>query len=278
MAFQPTPMDISVIITNAALAKPGNSEPRFLTERRITPTWTVMQVKAKLETMTGIPPACQRLRVKVPGRPDQWADGDDRLIGDWGLVKGSEIEVNDSRPQTMRANFTDLSSVEKYVLPTETYEARSDSVLAWKKNQKLGRFDPNALSPEDALRHQVEKDQNEVQTRGITISKRAIVLPSSPPHIRRGTIRFVGPVPTIPITGPGRELQQDAELPADFQPIWVGIELDEPMGKNDGSVGGQRYFECLSNRGVFVKPEKVEVGEFPPLCLDDDLDDLMEEI
>lgn len=66
----------------------------------------------------------------------------------------------------MRANFTDLSSVEKYVLPTETYEARSDSVLAWKKNQKLGRFDPNALSPEEALRHQVEKDRTEVQTRG----------------------------------------------------------------------------------------------------------------
>ncbi|KAJ6159843.1 hypothetical protein N7497_004380 [Penicillium chrysogenum] len=262
MAFQPTPMDISVIITNAALAKPGNSEPRFLTERRITPTWTVMQ----------------RLRVKVPGRPDQWADGDDRLIGDWGLVKGSEIEVNDSRPQTMRANFTDLSSVEKYVLPTETYEARSDSVLAWKKNQKLGRFDPNALSPEEALRHQVEKDQTEIQMRDITVAKRAIVLPSSPPHIRRGTIRFVGPVPTIPITGPGRELQRDAELPADLQPIWVGIELDEPMGKNDGSVGGQRYFECLGNRGVFVKPEKVEVGEFPPLGLDDDLDELMEEI
>lgn len=75
-------------------------------------------------------------------------------------------QVNDSRPQTMRANFTDLSSVEKYVLPTKTYEARSDSVLAWKRSQKLGRFDPNALSPEDALRHQVEKDQHEVQTRG----------------------------------------------------------------------------------------------------------------
>lgn len=93
MAFQATPMDISIIITNAALGKSESSEPKFLTERRITPTWTVMQVKAKLETMTGIPPGSQRLRVKVPGRPDQWADSDDRLIGDYGLVKGTEIEV-----------------------------------------------------------------------------------------------------------------------------------------------------------------------------------------
>lgn len=52
-----------------------------------------MQVKAKLETMTGIPPGCQRLRIRTPGRPDQWAEEDERVIGDWGLVKGSEIEV-----------------------------------------------------------------------------------------------------------------------------------------------------------------------------------------
>ena len=113
----------------------------------------------------------------------------------------------------------------------------------------------------------------------IAVSKRAIILPSSPPHIRRGTVRFVGPVPSIPITGPGRELErQGEEIPAELQPIWVGIELDEPTGKNDGSVGGKRYFECLEKRGAFVKPDKIEVGDFPPLDLDDDLDDLMEEI
>lgn len=72
----------------------------------------------------------------------------------------------------MRPNFTDLSSVDKYELPTETYESLPNSVLAWKKNQKLGRFDPNALSPEESLRKQVEKDQSEVATRGVSQQSR----------------------------------------------------------------------------------------------------------
>lgn len=68
----------------------------------------------------------------------------------------------------MRPNFTDLSSVDKYELPTETYESLPNSVLAWKKNQKLGRFDPNALSPEETLRKQVEKDQSEVAAKSVS--------------------------------------------------------------------------------------------------------------
>lgn len=95
MAFQPTPTDISVIITSPSSAANtnANAEPTFLTERRVTPTWTVSQLKSKLETMTGVPPGSQRLRLKTPGRLDQWVDGDESVIGDWGLMKGSEIEV-----------------------------------------------------------------------------------------------------------------------------------------------------------------------------------------
>lgn len=120
-----------------------------------------------------------------------------------------------------------------------------------------------------------QKNPNDCTYLGIAIDKRAIVLPSSPPHIRRGTIRFVGPVPTIPFPGVDpKKVQLDSEA----LPIWVGIELDEPLGKNDGSVGGQRFFTCPNKTGVFVKPEKVEVGDFPPLELDDLDDEIMEEI
>lgn len=105
---------------------------------------------------------------------------------------------------------------------------------------------------------------------GIAVGKRAVILPSEAPHVRRGTVRFVGPVPEIPFHG--------VKEPAPTL-LWVGIELDEPMGKNDGSVQGTRYFECPAKTGVFVKPDKVDVGDFPPLGLDDvDDEALMEEI
>ncbi|XP_029590231.1 kinesin-like protein KIF13B isoform X3 [Salmo trutta] len=49
--------------------------------------------------------------------------------------------------------------------------------------------------------------------------------------------------------------------PADFaEGIWVGVELDLPAGKNDGSVGGKHYFHCNPGYGVLVRPDRVSRG------------------
>ncbi|XP_051502579.1 CAP-Gly domain-containing linker protein 4-like isoform X3 [Myxocyprinus asiaticus] len=45
---------------------------------------------------------------------------------------------------------------------------------------------------------------------------------------------------------------------ADFAPgLWLGLELRNPKGKNDGSVGSRRYFSCRPGHGVLVRPSRV---------------------
>ncbi|KAM6945118.1 CAP-Gly domain-containing linker protein 1 isoform 3-T4 [Lycodopsis pacificus] len=49
---------------------------------------------------------------------------------------------------------------------------------------------------------------------------------------------------------------------AQFAPgQWAGIVLDEPIGKNDGSVAGVRYFQCEALRGIFTRPSKLSLTE-----------------
>ncbi|CAG8719214.1 15190_t:CDS:2, partial [Dentiscutata heterogama] len=57
---------------------------------------------------------------------------------------------------------------------------------------------------------------------------------------KTGTIRFVG----ITDFAPGK---------------WVGVELDDPSGKNNGSVNSKHYFDCKPNHGVFVRPSQVKI-------------------
>jgi tubulin-folding cofactor B len=137
-------------------------------------------------------------------------------------------------------------------MPASTYETLPDSVLAWKKSQKLGRFDPS-LPEQEAEKIRVM--WSEITDRKIAVSARCRLGADS---ARRGTVAYVGEVEEIPGKGP-----------------WVGVTIDEPVGKNDGSVGGKRYFTCAEKRGVFVRPERVEMGDWPVLMdEDDDLEEL----
>ncbi|RWS19819.1 hypothetical protein B4U80_02780, partial [Leptotrombidium deliense] len=47
---------------------------------------------------------------------------------------------------------------------------------------------------------------------------------------------------------------------------WIGIALDEPKGKNNGSVQGTQYFSCEENHGLFVRQTQIRAleDETPP--------------
>lgn len=79
------------------------------------------------------------------------------------VADNETTKVIDTRPPGARVDFNDVSSVEKYVMPETEYEARTDSVLAWKKKQHLGRFDPNAPSLEQ---QKIQALEREVEERG----------------------------------------------------------------------------------------------------------------
>ncbi|KAI9021911.1 dynein associated protein-domain-containing protein [Hyaloraphidium curvatum] len=44
---------------------------------------------------------------------------------------------------------------------------------------------------------------------------------------------------------------------------WVGLELPLPAGKNDGSVNGEKYFECAPQHGLFVRPSQLRAIATP---------------
>ncbi|KAI1766847.1 CAP-Gly domain-containing protein [Hypoxylon sp. FL1150] len=45
---------------------------------------------------------------------------------------------------------------------------------------------------------------------------------------------------------------------------WVGVELEDDTGKNDGAVQGERYFDCSPGRGMFVRPTTVTILQNAP--------------
>lgn len=71
-----------------------------------------------------------------------------------------------STEKTTASKLPPLSSVPKYTMPESTYEALPETVLAYKKTHKIGRFDPAAP---DIQERKVKEMWNEVDDRGRSI-------------------------------------------------------------------------------------------------------------
>jgi len=62
-------------------------------------------------------------------------------------------------------------------------------------------------------------------------------------QVVEATVRYIGPI----------SRQKPGE--------WVGLELTQPLGKNDGSYNGQRYFSCAMKHGLFRHIDEVHPPE-----------------
>lgn len=181
---------------------------------------------------------------------------DNRPLGYYGVTNGMTIHVVDNDPFSLSRDggLDDVSRIEKYRMTEEEYDKREKSYRAWKKN--MVAKDPNWKPPHLAKQAQEQAENNEQYlspdcVSHVEVGKRCSIFPGD----RRGEVMFIGTV-----TGLGAG-------------YWVGIKLDEPLGKNNGTYNGVHYFEAQPNYGSFVRPSRITVGDFPSI-LDEELDAL----
>ena len=65
----------------------------------------------------------------------------------------------------------------------------------------------------------------------------------------------LGAVVSIP---PGRGVVRYSGTTKFAAGKWIGVELSEPNGKNDGSVNNVVYFSCRFPYGVFVRQSQIK--------------------
>lgn len=121
------------------------------------------------------------------------------------------------------------------------------------ERNRMGKYNEDNLKKKQE-EQQIKETEEEEMANAFKVDERCEVSVSGQPK-RRGVIKFVGKT--------------------HFKPgFWVGIHYDEPMGKNDGSVEGKKYFDCPPKYGAFVKPGNVTMGDFPELFDEEEMDEM----
>ncbi|KAI8925712.1 CAP Gly-rich domain-containing protein [Entophlyctis helioformis] len=211
-------------------------------ERRLEKSMTIATVKERLEPITGVPASTMKLQLLA--KDDQLVsslDDETKMLA-MQVVNSSPFKVND---------YFDTTKVEKLEMTEDDYDKRQDSVRAFKRRHKMGRFSDSA-SQEVAER----ENEFEAEAAGIAVGSRCLVAAADGELEKRGTVRFVGKV--------------------DFKPgFWVGVEYDEPVGKHNGTVQGKKYFDAKAGSGAFLRPNKLQVGDYPEIdpFAEDDMDE-----
>ncbi|ELU43414.1 CAP-Gly domain-containing protein [Rhizoctonia solani AG-1 IA] len=255
--------------------------PDTFSERKYDLHMTIGQLKGKLESVTGIAPESQRLTVhrsidEQNSAPLHVLDDDSgggtikesqprRLIipkgggyqyqlFDWPIYRRVSC-------RKVRAHRRGVPKTKGYWKSTKFIDpllrARLiDTVLAYKQANKIGRFADSAQAPEI----HVYTASPEIKP-----GARCKVETEGDGDIKRGVVRFVGP------TKFGKEVV--IGLVSNMMNQWVKMTARKhPLVLGRGhllilefSVQGERYFTCPAKHGAFVRPDRITVGDFPPV-------------
>ena len=267
----------------------------------------------KIHQKTGTPPHSQHLQLRSGGAlfyeipPNRESD---RKLGYYSLPLGANVHCIDVDPNSSSANgaYEDTSLVKKYVMTDEEYDKRKGTLRDWGRKEKernpsftlrrharehaelvearrlykesgelkkgfeldestgtiLRRPDGDGDNlkgrEEDKAVASDESEHGWESVQHLALHSRCQVQPGS----RRGEIAFIGRIDEL---GGGGQ--------------WVGVILDEPVGKTDGTVqsSGVRYFDAPGpKRGGFFRGKNVESGDFPEVDILADLEDSEDEL
>jgi len=227
----------------------SNRNNTYITERKFDKGITVQALKDRLEVITGA--RSQLMKIEVFDANDSKVcdlKDDEALLGSLPIeaegfrlhVTGDEHRVNE---------LEDVSNVQKFELTPDEYSKKTGTVQDFLKKNKMGKYNPEEMKRLEEEKTAQDKEETELASKIKVDDRCEVKMPGNP--TRRGTVKYVGEV--------------------HFKPgQWVGVQYDEPHGKNDGSVEGKRYFECPAKYGGFMRVTYVTVGDFPEEGFSDD--------
>ncbi len=217
-------------------------------ELRVDPKMTLLALKDQVEKRYGSEPNYVRFTLKT--KKDEVVtemEEEFRTLDFYGVKEGMVIRVTDLNPNSIHNEISNTGLIEKYVMSEETYEKRSDTFRKWKHAYLIDN--PHAIHSAGGKPEISDPEYMKELSETMSVYMRCRMEDGS-----KGTIRYIGKVPSL---GVG---------------YFVGIELDEVLeGEGDGTIEGFHYFYCDIGKGIFARPNKLEIGEFPKIEEDDEI-------
>mmetsp|Transcript_15589 Transcript_15589/g.40322 ORF Transcript_15589/g.40322 Transcript_15589/m.40322 type:complete len:284 (+) Transcript_15589:67-918(+) len=233
-------------------------------EIRLDRHMTIERVKEKLRSHTGTGSMFMHLTLlDYNGQVVADMIQEEVKLGYFSPMDGWTIHITDLDPHSLAANggLDDVSLVKKYEISDEDYEKRENNFRKWradklaadptwslgkemKQKQDAQRMKQDPSYVPEPPKEKVTDDEHMADlASGMKVGDRCEVTVGG----KRGEVKFVGKIPAI---APG---------------WWIGVQYDEPVGKNDGSVKGNQFFTCPPKYGGFLRPDKLKVGDYPEL-------------